>query len=154
MGRSVFIAVMLLVALGCGSSNPDETVYREGESPVSMVQSDDPEMARAIAKARETVDDFIAELGKPPRGREFAVKVPLPTPDGNTEHIWADTVSYQDGKFSAKLANEPLNLPGRKLGDPVEVRREDISDWMIMDGEQMIGAYTAKLLMEREAAKQ
>jgi uncharacterized protein YegJ (DUF2314 family) len=52
--------------------------------------------------------------------------------------------------FKGVLANEPFDIPGKHLKDPVEVKREDVSDWIIREGNIMLGGYTAKLLMERE----
>lgn len=153
--RPVFIVGLAcaVIAIGCRSTEKLETVYREGEPPVSQTASDDPEMKAAIKKAQDTLDDFIEELGKP-GDRYFSIKIAMPNSEDSIEHIWAEDVVYKDGEFKAKLANEPLQLPGMKLGDPVEATRDKISDWMIMDGDRMIGGYTAKLLREREARKQ
>lgn len=143
------ISLVGIALSGCGPKDEMKTVYRPGESPVASVKDSDPEMNAARAKAASELPHFIAELGNP-KGREFFIKVALNTADGGLEHIWADQVEYKDGKFKGKLANTPLDLPGRKMGDPVEATKENISDWMIMDGEKMEGGYTSKLLQERQ----
>jgi uncharacterized protein YegJ (DUF2314 family) len=147
---------MLCAALllsGCGQRTPTHRELRGGDDPVIGVEHTDAEMNAAIRKAKDTIDDFIKELAKP-KGRHFSVKTPLMTPAGNPEHIWVDVDSYENGLFKGKLGNDPLNLPGKKLGDPVEVKKHDISDWMIMDstsGElKVTGGYTAEVLMKRE----
>lgn len=141
-----------LVVIGCGSDQSSETTYREGESPVTQVSEGDPEMTAAIAEAKATLADFIA-VAKNPGKRELSFKVAFKDGRGSSEHIWVEFSSFKNGIFQGRLGNTPLNLPDKKLGDPVEARQEDIEDWIIMDGEDMKGGYTAKLLMAREAAK-
>ncbi|MBC8064979.1 MAG: DUF2314 domain-containing protein [Chlorobia bacterium] len=148
----VVASSLILTSVSCQKSATQETVYREGNPPVSSVSDDDPEMNKAIQKARDTLNSFIAELKKQ-GNREFAVKAGLSTPEGGIEHIWIDDPVYDGNQFKGKLGNEPLRLKDVKLGDPIVVEREKVSDWIIMDGEKMTGGYTAKVLMEREEAK-
>ena len=84
------------------------------------------------------------------RGREFSIKSPFKTDSGKYEHMWVMWVVYADGKFKGKLGNSPLDIKTLKVGDPVQIDRKNVSDWIIMDGDKMLGGYTAKLLMERE----
>ena len=148
----ICVSALLMAGLACSGEKPT-TIYREGEPPVSQVKDDDPEMNAAIQKARDTLDDFLKELTTPGK-RDFLIKVAMDNSEGSLEHIWADSVQYRDGKFTANLANEPVRLPGKKVGDSATVDRSEISDWLIMDGDNMTGGYTAKLLMEREGMKQ
>ena len=143
--------IMSLFISACGPrKNPDlKTTYRDGQPPVVQTLPDDPEMAAAVRKAKATLDDFIGELKKPGK-RQFYIKTSYPTKSGNLEFIWIESVSSASGKFRGIIGNEPLDIANLKLGDSVDVKREDVSDWMIMDGDKMLGGYTAKLLLERE----
>jgi uncharacterized protein YegJ (DUF2314 family) len=147
---TLFIAILSLAA--CGHHEESRVVYRDGQSPVSYVDSGDPEMEAAIQKARDTLDQFIAELNKPGK-RDFGIKAGIPTDDG-TEHIWVSEIAYSNGVFRGLLANEPLNIPGKHEGDPVEVKREDVSDWFIVDGDETTGGFTTEVLMKRQAVPQ
>ncbi len=153
--RLTLIALRLALALGlaaCGKPGTD-SASPDGATLVRGVESDDAEMNAAIQRAKDTLPEFIREF-KNPAGRMFTVKTPLPTPSGDMEHIWVEVDSYANGTFRGKLGNDPENLPGRKLGDPIEVKEQDISDWMIADnssGElKMKGGYTTEVLMKRE----
>lgn len=147
-------AVLLATALfGCAKNGAGDTIYRDGQPPVSMVEDGDPEMEAAMQKAKDSIQEFITALEEPGE-KLFSIKVGLPTPDDSVEHIWVDIESYKEGVFQGELGNNPLNLPDRKLGDLIEVKMEKVEDWIIMDGEKKVGGYTAKLLQEREDAKQ
>lgn len=117
-----------------------------------MVGEGDKEMEAAIQKAEDSLDEFIAEL-KDRRGREFSVKSPFQTDSGKYEHLWVMDVVYANGKFKGTLGNNPLDIKSLRVGDPVEVDRNDVSDWIIMDGEKMSGGFTVDVLMKREGKK-
>jgi uncharacterized protein YegJ (DUF2314 family) len=104
-------------------------------------------MTAAMARARSTLDRFIADLQSPKPGQEyFSVKAKLPTSAGSFEHIWVEGLTYEGGIFRGKLANDPVDLPGLKLGDSVSVKRADVSDWMIDGREGMEGGFTVEVL--------
>ena len=52
-----------------------------------------------------------------------------------------------DGNYSGRFANEPNNLPGN-IGDQAEFEQADISDWMFMRNEKIVGGETIKLLLK------
>ena len=147
--RAAILVLALLALAACGPNGGSKTIYREGQVPVTSVNSDDPEMEAAIQKAQDSLDQFIAEMAKPGK-RQFGIKAAIETPEG-TEHIWVANVSYADGMFKGVFANEPLRIPGKHELDPVEVKWEDVSDWLIMDGDRMTGGFTQKVLEKREA---
>lgn len=146
---TLFLAIAL-VASGC-AKHPERTVMRSGDDPVIGVRTNDAEMNRAMQKAKDSIDEFIKQL--PDRkGRFFSIKTPLRDSLGGSEHIWVSVKSYSNGVFSGKLDNDPLNLPGMHLGDPIDVKKEDIDDWVIFDPktENMTGGFTVKVLMSKE----
>ncbi len=143
------LAGLLLSA--CGKKGPPQVINRDGESPVIQVADDDPEMAAAIKKARDSVETFVAEWGNR-RNREFLVKGPFPTDNGSIEHMWVEVQRLEDGFFKGTLANEPLNIKALKAGSAVQVERDQVSDWLIVDGESTQGGFSIDLLRKREAA--
>ena len=143
------LAIGLVPLIGCAKEDPVKTIYRNGQVPVTRVQRDDPEMAAAIQKAQNTLDEFIAEMGKP-ANRRFGIKAGIETPEG-PEHIWITNLSYSNGVFTGVFANEPIRITGKHELDAVEVKREQVSDWTIIAGEQTIGGFTQKVLDKRDA---
>lgn len=145
------IALIFAVACaGCGSSDPKvgDTVHRSGQPPITYVDDDDPKMLAAIKTAQDTADAFIAALHSPKPSQEmFSVKMPI-TDGTNTEHIWVSPVTFDNGKFAGKIDNEPDKVEGVKLGQSVEVPKNQISDWMYVDGQKLVGGYTLRVLRD------
>jgi uncharacterized protein YegJ (DUF2314 family) len=135
----VIVIVMLFVA-GCGKQRPADKV--------SYVADDDPRMNAAIAKARSTVNTFIAALKAPKPGQSvFSVKVPF-TDGPNTEHIWLTPVSYDGKRFRGTVDNEPEKVKNVRTGQNLTVAPSEISDWMYVENRKLIGGYTLRVLRD------
>ena len=64
------------------------------------------------------------------------------------EHIWlTDVKKLSDGNYSGQFANDPSELPG-SIGDQVEFKQIDISDWMFMRNEKVVGGETIKAILK------
>ena len=144
MKYSVVLPLALLVAVvGCKGETERQVNERPGEPPVYSVGTDDSKVNAAVAEAKATLDSFIGKLqANKDAKRYFAIKTGLATGAGSKEHIWVENVTYKDGV----LANEPVDVPGKKLGSPVDVKKADVSDWMIVDGEKIEGGFTTRVL--------
>src|SRR4051812_42032181 len=91
-------------------------------------QYDKPQKGRAIAKAKASVDEFLAVLEK--KGAdEFAVKAPIKDAHG-TEHFWITDVTYERGVFTGKIGNDPGIVKNVQVGQTWKVKKDQISDWM------------------------
>ncbi len=106
-------------------------------------------MNAAIAHARDTLPTFWASFDAPkPTEIGHALKVRF-TGDGYVEHIWmTDVEKLPDGNYSGRFANEPSDLLGKDIGDQVEFKQADISDWMFMRNEKVVGGETIKALLK------
>jgi uncharacterized protein YegJ (DUF2314 family) len=127
-----------LIAFGCTSA-----------PSTSAISSTDPELDAAIQEARNTLDVFIQKLATPDSDRTFAaVKVRFVTPDGSSQDIWVDGVTYEDGSFSGNFGDD---LPSLKLsmGERIHVNREEIVDWMLVEDGKLVGGYTIRLAYQR-----
>lgn len=119
---------------------------------VISVAEEDPEMFAAIAKARESLPHFWQVFEKPERGEtDFALKVKITDPNG-TEHFWATDIQRQEGKITGTINNDPNIVANVKLGDRVEIPEADISDWLYMRNEKMVGNETVRPLFREMSA--
>lgn len=109
----------------------------------------DVEMETAFRQARETLDSFIGKIGTSHPARTLvAVKVRFLLPDGSTQDLWVDQISYRDGSFHGTMGDD---IPSRKLSvdDKIVIKRDDIVDWMIVENAKLIGGYTIRLAFQR-----
>lgn len=139
--RSLTLAILLLGAgFGCSRSSDD---------PVSIGgrDYDEREMEAAIARARSTVDTFLAEL-QSPTGTDHSVKVPI-TDSNGTEHFWLTDITYQDGFFTGKIGNEPQIVKNVRPGQTWRVKKKQISDWMFIRDGKIYGNYTLRPILKR-----
>lgn len=118
------------------------------QKPDTLIDSgyDQAEMDAAIAKARGSVDTFIAEL-QSPSGESHAVKAPI-TDGDQTEHFWLSDVSYQNGEFQGTIDNDPGTVTNVKVGQSWTIKKGEISDWMYMRDGKMYGNYTMRPLLK------
>lgn len=107
----------------------------------------------ASRKAREQLEklktDFTAGLSP---GEFIQVKAPFETPDGGSEWMWVEILSWDGDKIRGLLKNEPYNIPNLKGGAEVIVVQGDVFDYMRQhpDGSSE-GNETAELIMKYQA---
>ncbi len=147
--------VSLLVACGAPSSDRAAKAAAANaavaESADAAIKVDDnvvayttenPEIKKARAKARETLPRFDQLFAKGEPGT-YTVKFPL-TQNGETEHIWLAVSSIQQGMYIGSLANAPVNGTAHKVGDAMIIKQADIEDWMVMTDAGIYGGYAAR----------
>ena len=154
------LPVLLLLALGltaCSRPAPDsakasDTTSDSSESSgsddkVTMVDKDDPDMLAAFAKARSETDNFIAVMNAG-TGESYSVKVAV-TDNVQTEYFWLDNLTYANGVFSGTIDNDPDLVKNVKMGQHIDVKKEDIFDWLYMKDGKMYGNYTVRVLLPK-----
>ena len=115
---------------------------------VRNVAADDPAMTAAIAKARSTLDEFLAIAKDPPAGASgFKIKV-MVTESAGVEHLWFTPFEQRGDAFVGVLANDPQVITSMMAGEVYEVRRDQVTDWgYVLDGKQK-GSFTVCALFE------
>ena len=137
------LSFCLLLSLFTACSKRDKVIN---------IEEDDPEMVAAIKTARETLPHFWQVYEKPTRGEtNFALKVKITDKQG-TEHFWATDIQRRDGKVTGTINNDPNIVKSVKLGDRMEIPEADISDWLYMRDDKMIGNQTVKPLFKQMPA--
>lgn len=137
------------VAKSLGTDDPLGNFNIPQNAPVIPVSHDDPRMKAAVAEARANFHQFRELWGNRQDGDSFHVKAPVTHKD-RTEFIWMDVTGLEPDYIHGTLANDPVNLEGLVLGSPVEVRVDELNDWMAdtraMD--ELQGLYTVKVVNE------
>lgn len=142
MMKLLFPLICTLVLFGsctksASPSNKPETLTED---------FDDAAMDVAIAKARGSVQDFIAVL-EAQSAESYSVKAPIK--DGEKiEHFWIVDVIYKDGMFTGTIGNEPGFVTTVKYGQKWSLKKEEISDWMYTKNDRIYGGYTIDPLLD------
>ncbi len=143
----VICVTFSLAAFGCGDSGKNAQVIERSGQPDYTRTEDNEQLARAVAKAKETYTQLIAALNKPNvQHHGHSVKKPFDAPTHGREHIWIIDVTWDGTAFHGTINNEPVDTQLVKFGDRVEVKPEELSDWMYIDGNRVVGGYTLRVL--------
>ncbi len=146
---AIVVAFLLVSSCGQDDQGTREIVARDGQPDVHMVSIDDPEMNSAMEQARASVTTFITSLQNPGQNQtHFSVKAKVVDGD-QTEHIWLYDVSYDGNQFLGKIGNNPLNVKNVSLGDEIALLPSEISDWLIVEDQKLVGGYTLRVLRNR-----
>lgn len=137
-----FLSILLIGLCGCDDSKP---------ATLADSNFDQKEMDAAIAKARSKVDVFLQEL-KEPTGTNHAVKAPI-VENGKTEHFWLTDITYENGEFQGTIGNEPGIVGNVKMGQTWKIKQAEISDWMYLRDDKMVGNYTIRPLLKTMPAE-
>jgi uncharacterized protein YegJ (DUF2314 family) len=129
------------------TNSPEISNPGNPDDKVTLVEKDDPDMLAAFAKARSETDNFIAIMSAG-TGEGYSVKV-AETDNGQTEYFWLDNLTYANGVFSGTIDNDPDLVKNVKMGQHVDVKKEDIFDWLYMKDGKMYGNYTVRVLLPK-----
>jgi uncharacterized protein YegJ (DUF2314 family) len=120
------------------------------DPPIIPVLGSDAEMNAVIAHARDRLPTFWSSYDAPkPTETGHGLKVRFAVGSGRVEHIWmSDVKRLPGGNYSGRFANQPGDLPGKNIGDQAEFEQADISDWLFLRNEKVVGGETIKLLLK------
>lgn len=115
---------------------------------ISLINYDDDEMIDAIKTARTTFHEFESFIDDSD-DRYFAIKIGILYPGGK-EHLWVADVVKEDSVYYGRVDNQPEYTDKVKLNDIIAIPKNIISDWMVIENNQIIaGGYTLKLIRNR-----
>ena len=145
----VCIAVSaFMVSLGLTDCAAD-VESADSRPDVVFTEPDNLEVNSAMEHARKTFPEFWkAQAKDDPDYSDFNVKIGLPTPAGDTEHIWVSNVSQKLGRYTGTLINVPYNLAEIEYGDEVTFKIEQISDWQYVKNGKSEGNFTTRVLLK------
>jgi uncharacterized protein YegJ (DUF2314 family) len=141
---------LLLLALAAAPIAAESVVDRAEKDELYLPPADDPDMDAAFARARQTLDGFLAAWRDPAPGMSgFAVKVGIDEGE-NTEYFWIALTSEDAAGFTGQVNNEPRMVTSVAFGQKIVFARERIVDWVYQRDDRMLGNYTACAMLERE----
>ena len=137
--KYILLLSTALFLLSCGNND---------KAQVISIDAKDQQMNTAIEKAKATLNLFF-ENYKTMENVGYSLKFGLTTSNGSMEHIWFNPIEVDGDTITAECANAPRNIPGLKMGDVRDLKRDQITDWMIVSGNRCYGGYTLRVLAQR-----
>jgi uncharacterized protein YegJ (DUF2314 family) len=150
LGRSLLVTLLTgLLGISVASCSRQPNADR-----VINVEDTDQEMNAAIEKARASLPSFWQAFDHHEPGEsDFSLKVRI-TDSHGTEHFWTSDIERKDGKVFGTINNDPDIVKNVKIGDRVEIPEADISDWMFLREDKMVGNYTIRVLLKQMPAQE
>lgn len=131
-----------------------EVVKREG-NPDYVTPGSRKLMARATEKAKATFNQLLQALENPqPTYYGFAVKKGFAKPKRAHEHIWLTNLNWDGTQLKGDVNNEPIDTEEVEFGDTVVIKPDEISDWMYIDGDKLIGGYSIRVLYHESSPEE
>ena len=105
---------------------------------------------RAKARLPALREEFVEGLDP---GEFIQVKTPFKTPDGGQEWMWVEITTWEGEKIKGVLKNEPFNIPSLHGGQIVNVKQQDVFDYIrrYPDGRQE-GNETGAIIQKMQQA--
>jgi len=139
--RLLVLMVAVLAIIGSASD-----AKAQATSGVIDYSADDSAMNRAIAEARRTLPVFWRRADDPDVSSGM-VKVALDADDGSVEHIWVSAPRREGSSIAGVLANAPRAISNLRLGSPIRVGEERITDWSYEFDGRLWGGYTLRAML-------
>ena len=128
-----------------------ESCFGAGPDHVTMLDSDDPELRAAAARARADLAKLRPRFAKGvPFGEQLTVKAKFTDAEEQVEWMWVDVVAFRGNVLEGTLANSPQLITTLRNGQKVKVKLEDVGDYLhgTPDGEPA-GGYSIELMRKR-----
>jgi uncharacterized protein YegJ (DUF2314 family) len=120
-----------------------------GEDSVAYTSHDDAlEAASAQAKQKLPALQKAFAAGFQP-GEYLEVKAPFDTESGGTEWMWVEVTTWQGDRIGGLLDNEPEKVPNLHSGQHVEVRQQDVFDYIRTFPDKRTEGNTTGAIIER-----
>lgn len=144
---------LLLILIGFGfSCNQNKEKVKLIDENTFEVGSDNEKIKLAIKEAQKSLDFFISEFTEHSKDTNYWFIAKTKFESNNyVEHMWITTIEYNQNSFKGILIDEPYWAKQVKLGDTIEVLRENIEDWSITNEVKDIhqGSFTEKYLFDQ-----
>lgn len=132
------------------SDNPLEGLRDWYYAPILTIAGDDPEMEAAVEEARRRWPEFVAAFEQRSGDDDEPYLIKAPFTDGDdTEFMWVSVTGIENDIIYGELGNSPASIKTVDEGDNVRVKLEDLNDWMCIIDDMPTGAFTLKVLSER-----
>ncbi len=142
-------ALILGAARAAGlTARTRSSLLRKAENDeLVFVALNNPVMAAAIGKARQTLTRFLNLAKHPgPTMDGFAVKITIASSEG-AEFVWIHPFAYVGERFIGQINNTPSSVASLTIGSTIAFDRAEIVDWMYIEAGVINGNFTAHAIL-------
>lgn len=150
------LSFVVLLLAACSPALPTSTPAAEPAAPRTPVSAlADDELAEAVQQARDTLYLWRQEFLAPRQAYSMAsLKVRFRN-DSGVEDIWTEPMFVLDDVYTVRLVEGVTLEQGAHPGRLMDVKPEDIVDWMLLEKDgTVVGGYTLRLEYERMTPEQ
>lgn len=147
MNKLYLFLLSLTIFLSCTTRN------KNPDDPTVEAEANDPELEQAKKDAHGKLDYFINAFlsdSSANTTHAYSIKADFIENDQH-EHMWIELTKIEGDKFKGVLGNEPEVITQFKIGDSINISKEQIEDWIIFDNgtEEFEGGYSVKVFQKR-----
>ena len=126
------------------------------QESLAMVQRNNQELLAASASAKAKLPELHKAFAAGLQPGEFIeLKAPFRTQNGGTEWMWVEVTSWKSDRIEGLLKNEPSFVPSLHAGQYVEIREEDVFDYLRMYPDKpMEGNATSEIVRKVNQSKE
>ncbi len=118
------------------------------------VPPDDRVIAAAVQQAHASVSQFTEALAHPkPTQSDFSVKVPI-SDDDAIHYVWLQEVTFSNSNFRGVLGADASTMKQHQPGQPITVATSNISDWMYVESNKLVGGFTLQAIRDQLRGEQ
>jgi uncharacterized protein YegJ (DUF2314 family) len=152
-GFALILGAARAAGLTARAASDAAFVQKAERDELVILAMNDPVMAAAIHHARKSLPQFLALARHPrPTITSFSVKIALLANNG-VEFFWIHPFAHVDERFIGQINNTLRSDMTLKRGDTVSFARNEIVDWMYMDGGAMKGNFSARAILKSARPK-
>ena len=142
MSRISTLMIIMIFLNACGSQERTRKWDREN---VKLVDKSSNSYKNAVKEAQLHLPEFIKLLKeRETNNYTFNIRASY-TEDGHTEQHWFKVEEYKDEIFFAILNNVPLHFKKLKLHDKLEIKKDQVKDWLVSQNHEVISGNFAKV---------
>jgi len=156
MIHKIYIVTLSIILFSCERSTTSTAMKDKIQSQTISVEAEDQEMQGAMQSARDQFPKFWEEVSTDYRRVIPVLQRPMVKAyflDKNEseggEHMWVGDVQYDGEIISGILIDKPRYIQSVDTGDKVRFPLERLSDWLYVERNTAVGAFTVKLLRTR-----
>lgn len=134
----LLIAALACTLAACNNAKKEPKQSDTGTTHKMVeLKTDDEKFLELKKVAQKELPKFLDSLKAYAADSNYRFIVKSDYAEGDKhEHMWSVVYKYDNGTFESIFADSAYYLKSFKMGDKIQVKREDVEDWAIYDNKR------------------